>query len=171
MIVWIQGVPNVGKTAVGTKLLPLLAGKGVGSTAFILLDGDDFRKACGNDLGYTLEDRNRNAERIIGIVELLSRQVNLVVCANLTSKKFQKIAQERLDDYFDIYLFADQETLIQRDNKKMVYRSDIPGNENIVGTHVPVSHPGNPYMSIDTSLSTGASPESIARKIYEALRS
>ena len=170
MVVWIQGFPNVGKTTIGKELLCMLNNGRNEKKSFIMLDGDDFRSACGNDLGHTLEDRNRNAERIIGIVKMLSSQVDLVVCANLTSPEYQEIARNTIDEYFDIYLYADRETLLERDSDKKVYNSAAQAETgNIVIRDVPVSHPENPYMFIDTSFSTGLLPENIVQKIYNKL--
>ena len=43
-----------------------------------------------NDLGYTLKDRNKNAERIINFVHFLNQQdINLIISANLTSQKYR----------------------------------------------------------------------------------
>ena len=48
-----------------------------------------------NDLGYTLKDRNKNAERIINFVHFLNQQdINLIISANLTSQKYRLYCKE-----------------------------------------------------------------------------
>ena len=41
---------------------------------FMWIDGDQFRKLFNDDLGYTLKDRNKNAERLINFVYFLNKQ-------------------------------------------------------------------------------------------------
>ena len=57
---------------------------------FYHLDGDQFRSLMNNDLGFSLKDRDENAIRIINFVKSLDQQrINVIVSANLTSKKFR----------------------------------------------------------------------------------
>ena len=50
------------------------------------LDGDEFRSLFGNDLKYTIKDRDKNAQRMTAFVKYLSNQkINLVISANITS--------------------------------------------------------------------------------------
>ena len=56
----------------------------------ILIDGDAFRKAMSNDLGYTLNDRKKNALRLIKISKYFSDQkVNVIISANLVFQNYR----------------------------------------------------------------------------------
>ena len=41
---------------------------------YIWIDGDKFRKMFNNDIGYSLVERNKNAERIINFVSFLNKE-------------------------------------------------------------------------------------------------
>ena len=46
----------------------------------ILIDGDAFREAMNNDLGYSLKDRKKNALRLIKLIKYFSDQkVNVII--------------------------------------------------------------------------------------------
>ena len=64
-IIWITGISGTGKTSLAKYFLKYLKN-------FIWIDGDKFRKVFNNDLGYTLKDRNKNAERLINFSKFLS---------------------------------------------------------------------------------------------------
>ena len=69
------------------------------------VDGDIFRKLFKNDLGYTLKDRNINASRICAFVKFLQLQkINVVVSANLTSKKYQNLSKKIYHNYLSIFI-------------------------------------------------------------------
>ena len=63
-IIWITGISGVGKSLLGSHLKKKLK-------KFIKFDGDEFRKLFNNDLGYSIKDRNTNAERLIAVVGYL----------------------------------------------------------------------------------------------------
>ena len=61
----------------------------------ILVDGDEFRKVMGNDLGYSLQDRNKNAERMINFRCYISNQnINVICAANITSTRNRNLARK-----------------------------------------------------------------------------
>lgn len=162
MIVWLRGAPNVGKTAVGKVLLSYFRQCECFDRSFLLIDGDRFREALGNDLGHTIGDRNRNASRLIGVVKMLAEQLNVLVCANLTSNEFQQAAHDTLSDYYDIHLYADNSSLLRRDSTKGVYATVEKPQQELVASDTLVK----PFMAINTSDCEGLTPEDIARDIY-----
>ena len=92
----------------------------------IFVDGDDFRKLFRNDLGYSLQDRNKNAERLCSFIKYLNNQkINMIISANLTSKKYRVWAKRNLKDYLSIYISSNLRNLILRDKKKFIKRIKI----------------------------------------------
>ena len=58
MVVWIIGLSGAGKSTLADEVVAI-ANKVNCNT--ILLDGDFVREMFGNDLGYSMADRERNA--------------------------------------------------------------------------------------------------------------
>ena len=61
MVVWLIGLSGSGKTTLAEAIVKKIH-ENNGSA--VLLDGDSIREIFGNDLGYTVEDRLKNAQRI-----------------------------------------------------------------------------------------------------------
>ena len=69
MVVWIIGLSGSGKSTLANEVVSR-ANKIHRNT--ILLDGDVVREMFGNDLGYSVEDRKKNALRICQLGRFLS---------------------------------------------------------------------------------------------------
>ena len=74
MVIWFTGISGVGKTLIAKNIYKILSKR---KKNLVHVDGDVFRKMLGNDLGYTLKDRNKNAERIINFVSFLEECLSL----------------------------------------------------------------------------------------------
>ena len=108
------------------------------------VDGDIFRKLFKNDLGYTLKDRNINASRICAFVKFLQLQkINVVVSANLTSKKYQNLSKKIYHNYLSIFIESKLSNLKIRDKKK-IYKN----KNNIVGLNIKYDKPKNSDLHI-----------------------
>ena len=148
MIIWIRGISGVGKRTLGKKLFQIYKSKNK-NTVFI--DGDKFRKLFKNDLKFSLEDRNKNAERLIAFVKFLDKQkINIILTANLTSVKYRKWCKKNLRNYIEISINAKMENLIKRD-KKNIY--NLKNKKNIVGLGIPnfTSKTSNLIINNDSS--------------------
>jgi len=148
MIIWIRGISGVGKSTLGKKLFQIYKSKNK-NTVFI--DGDKFRKLFKNDLKFSLEDRNKNAERLIAFVKFLDKQkINIILTANLTSVKYRKWCKKNLRNYIEISINAKMENLIKRD-KKNIY--NLKNKKNIVGLGIPnfTSKTSNLIINNDSS--------------------
>ena len=129
MIIWFTGLSGCGKTTFAKLVLKEIKKK---IKNFYHLDGDHFRGLMNNDLGFSLKDRDRNALRIINFVKSLDQQrINVVVSANLTSKKFRLKNKKMFKNYIEILLSVKKEILLKRDYKK-VYKN----KRNVVGKDI-----------------------------------
>mgnify|MGYP001301621014 CR=1 FL=1 len=100
-IIWISGISGTGKTTLAKYYLRFLKN-------FLWIDGDKFRKLFNNDLGYTLSERNKNAERLINFVEFIEKQnINIIVSANLTSNKYQRLIKKKFKNLVHIKILAE----------------------------------------------------------------
>ena len=83
MVIWITGISGAGKTT----LAVFLKNKKFQSVYF---DGTNLEKILGNDIKYTLKDRDINAHRLTRLVKYLSDQkLNIIISANLTSENIE----------------------------------------------------------------------------------
>ena len=129
MIIWLTGLSGSGKTTFAKLVLKEIKKK---IKNFYHLDGDQFRSLMNNDLGFSLKDRDENALRIINFVKSLDQQkINVIVSANLTSKKFRLKNKKIFKNYMEILLSAKKEILLKRDYKK-VYKN----KRNVVGKDI-----------------------------------
>lgn len=151
MILWITGISGAGKTTLGKHFFKILKIKKKQS---LYLDGDSVRKIFNNDLGFSLKDRNLNAERIINLVSFLSNQgLNIVVAANLTSLKYRLWCRKNLKHYVEVYISAELKNLLRRDYKNLYKRSLKGEIKNVVGVDIKFSDPktSDIYLSNNTT--------------------
>ncbi len=129
MIIWFTGISGVGKTTLGFHVFKKIKKKFL-NTVFI--DGDKFRKLFRNDLGFSLKDRNKNAERLISFTEhLYSQKIIVIISANITSPKYLRICRKKFKKFLHIHIESPLEFLKKRDPKK-IYKK----NKNIVGIQI-----------------------------------
>jgi adenylylsulfate kinase len=146
-VVWITGLPGSGKTTLATEVERFLRGR---SAAVVRLDGDVFREAMGNDLGYTREDRLRNAWRLARMCKLLSDQGLDVVCATVSLfREIHEWNRASLARYVEVYLRVSRETLVAR-NQKGLFRKALAGEVGeLVGVDQDFDEPAAPDLVID----------------------
>tara|TARA_B000000557_G_C20646415_1_gene388583 strand:+ start:218 stop:715 length:498 start_codon:yes stop_codon:yes gene_type:complete len=133
-IIWITGISGTGKTTLAKHYMKFLKN-------FLWIDGDQFRKLFNDDLGYTLKDRNKNAERLINFVYFLNKQkISVIVSANLTAKKNKKRIKRKFKNIFHIQINSDLKILKKRD-KKNIYKK----NKNVVGKDIKFFKSFNKY--------------------------
>ena len=139
MILWITGISGSGKTTIGKFFFNKFKKKHKNT---IFLDGDEFRSLFGNDLKYTIKDRDKNAERMIAFVKYLSNQrINLIISANITSKKYRIWCKKNLKNFIQIYIKAKLKSLVKRDYKNLYKRAINKKIKNVIGVDLPFKDP------------------------------
>lgn len=84
----------------------------------VLLDGDAIREVFGNDLGHSLEDRRRNADRVCRLCKFLDDQGIDVVCAILSLfRESREWNRTNLRAYYEVFIDTPVEELLARDPK------------------------------------------------------
>lgn len=139
MVVWIIGLSGAGKTTLANAVVEEVRAQH--GTA-VLIDGDVIRELFGNDLGYTLEDRFKNAQRICQLCKFLESQNINVVCAILSLfPESRAWNREHLKRYFEVYIEVPLQELEARDSKG-IYRKFRSGEiRDVAGLDIPFVPP------------------------------
>ena len=139
MVIWIIGLSGSGKTYLSKKILKKISNK----KKFIHLDGDEFRKYISKDLGYSLKDREINAERISKLVKFLSdKNINLIVSVLSNFPHWLSWNKKNIKNYYEIFIQVDKKELFKR-NKKNLYLSR---KKNVVGKDIKFYPPKKPNI-------------------------
>lgn len=167
MVIWLIGLAGAGKTAIGREVYKRLRAQ---RANVVLIDGDDVRAMMGHDLGYTMEDRERNAWRICRLCEFLDRQGIDVVCAILSLfHHTQAWNREHMSRYFEVFIDVPMDVLRARDQKGLYSAAEKDKDNQVAGVGLPFSPPPNADLVI---CNDGTVPiEAQAERILDALQS
>lgn len=115
-----------------------------------LLDGDDFRSAMGNDLGFSPEDRRKNGHRIARTCHLLeSQDINVICCGATIHPEVQRFNRSALREYYEILIEASFETLLRRDTKG-IYKKALSGElTDVIGVDIEFIPPSAPHLIVN----------------------
>lgn len=149
MVIWLIGMSASGKTTIGKKLYEKLSQS---DEKWIFLDGDTFRNILGEDLGHTIEDREKNAYRISRFCEFLSSQnINVIACVLSIFHENQKYNKNNIPNYKEVYIDVTFDNLLKRDNKEL-YTKALNGEiQDVVGVDIEFKPPYSPDLIIDNN--------------------
>lgn len=147
MVMWLIGLSGAGKSTLASAVVARLRNR---KHPVALLDGDELRQLWGNDLGYTLADRKKNADRICRMGQFLELQGIDVVCAILSMfPESRQWNRSKLKDYFEVFIDAPMAQLVQRDPKGL-YRRALSGEiKEVAGVDLDFPIPEAPDLVIE----------------------
>jgi len=147
MIIWICGQSGAGKTTIGQSLFRHIKPE---MPNLFMLDGDDFRWAMDNDLGYTQDARRKNSHRIARICHLLDSQgINVICCAITIHPEVQEYNRSTFQEYFEVLIEASSKTLHARDTKG-IYKRALAGEiSGVVGVDIEFVPPVAPHLVLN----------------------
>lgn len=168
MVVWLIGLSGAGKTTLAKKIV---ADANKNATKTVLLDGDVIREVFGNDLGYSMENRLVNAQRICQLGRFLEGQRINVVCAILSIfPETRAWNREHLLNYYEVFIDTPIETLVKRDSKGIYGRYTRGEISNVAGMDIEFPSPTKADLVIDNRGSE-ADLLSYSAKIVNVIRS
>ncbi len=133
---WITGLAGSGKSTAADYLVKKLRTK---HSNVVLIDGDSIREICDNDLGYDLEDRKKNAFRIVKLCEYLCNQELIVVCATISLyNEIHGYIYGHFKKPQIIYLDISQEIILERNQKNLFTKS-----KNVIGKDIKYDEPAH----------------------------
>lgn len=147
-VVWLTGLSGSGKTTIGRVLKTELESLGMATE---LLDGDEVRKQLSPDLGFTKNDREMHARRVVYLSKLLAKN-GVVTLVSLIApyRSFREYARSEIKDYVEVYVKTPLETCIKRDPKGL-YKKALKGEiTDMTGLQDPYEEPLNPEVLIET---------------------
>jgi len=150
MVIWITGLSGAGKTSIAKAVIKKLQNSSVPTA---LLDGDDVRQAIADQTtGHDPTGRILNAKRICRLAKMLEAQDLTVVVG--TMSLFHEIHdwnRNNFQDYFEVLLKADMETLKKRDGKGL-YSRVLNGKEsNMPGIDLTYEEPKTPHLILENN--------------------
>lgn len=157
VVFWITGLPRSGKSMLGRALWTEARSRGYSAVS---LDGDEFRQACGSDLGFDMEARLINARRLSGLCDLLARQGHVVVCQTVSLfSEIHALNRRSFDRYVEVLLQVPASVRRRRDPR--LYDAADQGEAMIPGVNQPYELPTQPHVRFETGIEDLCIPHAI----------
>jgi adenylylsulfate kinase len=150
--IWVTGLPSAGKSTVSFAAAEILRGQGRQAE---VLDGDEIRAFLSADLGFSREDRGRQAARVGWVARLLARN-GVLVFAPLVSPfaddRDALRAASTLEGlrFFEVYAAAPVDVCSERDVKGLYAGQRAGEVSGLTGVDAPYEVPGKPDLVLHT---------------------
>ena len=150
-IIWFTGLSGSGKTTLVNELFSYLGDK---NQRVKIIDGDAVREK-NEENRFTPEEITINNHKIIELCYNLQNKYDYLLVTVIApfQKTRNKAKIKFTDNYIEVYVKADLETVIKRDTKGLYNRAKQGKLKNMIGldTGVPYEEPVNPNLVIDTN--------------------
>lgn len=167
MVIWLIGLAGAGKTAIGSELYERLKAQ---KPNVVFLDGDNFRKIMGDDLGHDLDDRHRNAWRMCRFCKYLDDQNIDVVCAILSLfHDTQEWNRQNYSEYLEVFIDVPMDVLFARDQKGLYSGARAGRIKNVAGMDLHFEPPAAPDLVVSNGRAD-LSPADQAEKILDHMK-
>jgi adenylyl-sulfate kinase len=136
---WFTGLSGAGKTTVCREIGRLLKSRG---KKVELLDGDQLREQLNMGLGFSKDDRQKNAAAAIYIARLLTRNGIIVLTSFISPyRSIRESARASIGSFVEVYVCCPLEECARRDVKglyKKAYSGEI---QHFTGVSDPFEEP------------------------------
>ena len=151
-VVWMTGLPGSGKTTIANELTKIYKQKGLPTET---MDGDEIRLGLSADLGFSKEDRQEHARRVVFVSKILARNDVAVNVALISPyRSFREHARKEIPNFVEVFVNTPLEVCIERDPKGL-YKKALKGEiTDLTGLQDPYEEPLEPELIIDTTKGT-----------------
>lgn len=148
-VVWLTGLPGSGKTTIAKLVEDHTRNLGL---PVEVLDGDEVRKNLSPELGFSKQDRETHARRVVYISKLLARNGVVTIVALISPyREFRQNARDTIGkNFLEIWVKASEATCRERDPKGLYKKAQEGKVTNLTGPQDPYEPPLNPELIIDT---------------------
>ena len=98
---------------------------------------------------------------VINLIHSFEFKLNLIVSANITSRKYRSWCRKNIKDYIEVFIDAEIKNLISRDYKKLYSRAIKKKLKNVVGINIPFKKP----ISSDIYITNNSTKSNFLKKI------
>lgn len=164
-VYWITGLSGAGKTTIGSRLYADIKKE---KRNVIFLDGDALREIY-QDNNYTYENRKKLAFQHGRLCRMLSEQgIDVVICVIAMFDECREWNRKNISNYKEIYLYADMQELIRRDQKQLYSKALKKEISNVMGIDISFEEPKTPDIIMDNS--GEKTPEEVVEEIEGLLK-
>ena len=150
--VWLTGKPSAGKTTLSEGIRERLFG---GEIEF--LDGDELRASpLSVDLGFSDEDRMRQAQRVAYVAQRLNAHGVRVVVALVSPMRAMREAARQIigDGFVEVYVRCSSEVCQERDVKGLYARAARGEIQGLTGFDAEYEEPTAPEVEVHTEVNS-----------------
>ncbi len=153
-VIWFTGLSGSGKTTLASNLEKELFFRRFFCQ---VLDGDNIRTGISNNLGFSENDRLENIRRIAEVSKLLINTGMITICSFISpTDQIRNMARTIIgeNDFIEVFLNPPLEVCEKRDVKGLYKKARTGEIPNFTGISAPFEAPKNPYLEIDTSVTS-----------------
>ena len=152
--VYLVGLSGAGKTTIAQGLLQRLRSQDL-SKKVTLLDGDVVRQHLSKGLGFSVEDRSTNVQRIGYVASEIVKHGGICLCANIAPfESDRRINRELIEasggvgSYIEVFVDAGLEACEERDLKGLYKLAREGKIQEFTGISSPFDTPTNPELAL-----------------------
>lgn len=150
IVLWLTGLSGSGKSTIAQSLERELFGQGYFVQS---LDGDNIRTGLGNNLGFSLEDRNENIRRIAEVAKLFKESGIITICTFVSPTKAIREMAKRIigeEDFVEVFIDTPLHICEARDVKGLYKKARNGEIKGFTGIDSPFESPESPDIHILT---------------------
>ena len=149
-VIWFTGLSGSGKSSIANFVQNKLVNIKVQT---YVLDGDNFRIGLNKDLGFSIEDRRKNIERVTHVAKLFSESGVLTIAAFISPTiEIREMAKKIIgeENFIEVFIDSSIDICESRDTKGLYKKARNGEIKDFTGINSPYEIPENPSLILDS---------------------